>query len=1349
MQILKKAILLFFTLLPCLVFSQPGEDNLLASPSNAGCGLDGVIRLARKNPAFRNREAIMNREIINTPVVLDAQVTLPVVFHIISDDTTVVDDQVILNALKDLNDAFGKTGNYATGNGVDTKIRFCLARTDPDGGITNGITRSTSYFSNDLNRSIEDERLKKLVYWDPQQYINIWFVKNIQDENFVQFSCALTNGSQWKRIGTLGYAPMPGMPLDSADGIVVSEFGPVLAHEMGHYLGLYHTFEGGCNNSDCTTTGDRVCDTPPDGSYYPSSCSDPANTCHTDTLSNYSNGYFRQDVPDQVANFMDYNNWDCANMFTNGQAVRMKAAIAAFRTGLLAGKCNPPCNDNILASFTKTPLYPLPGETVTFTNNSTGAGSYQWFLNDSLVASGTNFKFTFRDTGAYKITLKAYNNPNCFASQSDKVIINCGVAARFFADKQQIASKQGFILDSIFFKNTSYNASAFKWFVSNDAGMAETMVSTARDLTYTFLQPGNYYIKLVASNGACTDTTLYFQVPVLDPTPDVRPVIYEAQCFNQTKVKLVFGICNNGYTPLAPGVPVAFYDADPRLPGAKKLGATFLLPDSLRGGCCSQQYTVIIDAARAGLNQIYVSFNDKGNLVPVKYPGSNVIEKDYTNNVVAEKFFRYQVAIQPSSATVMPGDSLQLSVTASPAGIQSSYKWSPAQFLTCNNCANPFVVPDSTRTFSVQATSEFGCFDTASVLIKVPPVYDYKLSIDNITCTADNDSLLVDFTVYNTYKKPLLPKGLPVSFYNKDPVAGIASLLQPLFKLPGSSNQPQQSFKTKIKAVRSGSVYGVVNDLGLSFPLKLPNSSFAEINYANNVASKAYEALTVTASNAGPVCENDSIRLKASSNLAGAAFTWSGPNNFTSTAQDPSFRSGSMNNAGVYSVIASVNGCSTASASTTVVLHESPVTEASANQPVCETGTLRLNASGPSANKYEWAGPNGFTSNQQGPSFNGVSAASAGTYTVVATSPDRCISQPSAVQVRINPKPVADFSAPDICLPATTVTFKNESSVSGSSITSFAWVFGDPQTGAANKDSVANPTHVFSAPGKFQVSLTVTAGNGCTASVSKSYAGIHEQPVARFQTDHAKGICAGEEISFFDNSNADNGTITTWTWLAGDGSPSVSYNDGSTPFKHTYSQPGNYKMTLAVKNDFGCANQNEWPVEVFSLPVVDAGPDQFILLGRSTQLNASVSQDVVSLIWTPQTYLSNANIPNPAVNGPAFDIRYAISVSNANNCKATDTVQVKLLRTIQVPNVFSPNGDGINDVWNVRFLADYPGCIVDIFDRYGKQVFHSVGYNKPWDGTRGGTPIPVGVYYYIITPKNGAPTVNGSVTVLR
>ena len=84
-----------------------------------------------------------------------------------------------------------------------------------------------------------------------------------------------------------------------------------------------------------------------------------------------------------------------------------------------------------------------------------------------------------------------------------------------------------------------------------------------------------------------------------------------------------------------------------------------------------------------------------------------------------------------------------------------------------------------------------------------------------------------------------------------------------------------------------------------------------------------------------------------------------------------------------------------------------------------------------------------------------------------------------------------------------------------------------------------------------------------------------------------------------------------------------------------------------------------------------------------------------------------------------------------------------------IPNVFSPNGDGIHDVWEIQYLESYPGATIDVFDRGGRLLYSSINYAKQWDGKFNGNPLPVGTYYYIINPKNGRNVISGSVTIIK
>jgi gliding motility-associated-like protein len=145
-----------------------------------------------------------------------------------------------------------------------------------------------------------------------------------------------------------------------------------------------------------------------------------------------------------------------------------------------------------------------------------------------------------------------------------------------------------------------------------------------------------------------------------------------------------------------------------------------------------------------------------------------------------------------------------------------------------------------------------------------------------------------------------------------------------------------------------------------------------------------------------------------------------------------------------------------------------------------------------------------------------------------------------------------------------------------------------------------------------------------------------------------------------------------------------------------------------------------------------------------------VTGNIVSYQWTPSTGLNDTTIEDP-VASPSVTTRYTLVVIDENHCEASGSIQVTVSgrAKIQVPNAFSPNGDGINDVWVITNLSIYPGATLDVYNRYGQLVFHTQNYNKPWDGTYNGKPLPVGTYYYIIDPKNNEKKIAGYVDIFR
>ncbi len=300
--------------------------------------------------------------------------TIPVVVHIIHNNGPGnISDAQVIQGIQDLNDGFANQSAYQDANGVDVEIVFCMALRDTNDYATNGITRDVNTLTN-MNMDNDDMSLKDINRWNPNDYMNIWLVNSI------------TSSSSGP--GVIGYAYFPGSHGQPEDGMVceASYFGSspensgLQIHEAGHYLGLYHTFQGGCSNNDCLNNGDRVCDTPPDNSTANVPCNAAVNTCTTDDDDLSTNNPFRPvsngglgDQNDLVRNHMDYGDLDCHITFTDGQKDRMRTVLPGSRNSLLKSKaCLAPCTDPITISFTASATTITIGASVNFSSTSTG-----------------------------------------------------------------------------------------------------------------------------------------------------------------------------------------------------------------------------------------------------------------------------------------------------------------------------------------------------------------------------------------------------------------------------------------------------------------------------------------------------------------------------------------------------------------------------------------------------------------------------------------------------------------------------------------------------------------------------------------------------------------------------------------------------------------------------------------------------------------------------------------------------------------------------------------------------------------------------------------------------------------
>jgi hypothetical protein len=196
----------------------------------------------------------------------------------------------------------------------------------------------------------------------------------------------------------------------------------------------------------------------------------------------------------------------------------------------------------------------------------------------------------------------------------------------------------------------------------------------------------------------------------------------------------------------------------------------------------------------------------------------------------------------------------------------------------------------------------------------------------------------------------------------------------------------------------------------------------------NGCSAKDTETITITqsptvvATNSSPVCNGTNVNLLATSDV-GVSYSWTGPNGYASSLQNPTISNAGSNNAGDYIVSATINGCK-GKDTTTLIVKPNPVTPiAGSNTPVCIDNTLSLTAISTPGSTYSWTGPNSFTSSVQNPSLTNISAVAAGYYSVIATL-DGCNSAAATTPVIVNPRPFVNISATpadSICNGATVI----------------------------------------------------------------------------------------------------------------------------------------------------------------------------------------------------------------------------------------------------------------------------------------------------------------------------------------
>lgn len=693
------------------------------------------------------------------------------------------------------------------------------------------------------------------------------------------------------------------------------------------------------------------------------------------------------------------------------------------------------------------------------------------------------------------------------------------------------------------------------------------------------------------------------------------------------------------------------------------------------------------------------------------------------------------------------GDTAQLIATL---GL-STYDWTPVDSISDPNIFDPLAWPVDTTTYMVTVTDTNGCVSSDSLTVIVNPLPIVSAGPDVQVCIGDSAQLnatggitfdwnpttgLDDPNIFNPWANPPDTTEYVVSVTDTNGCVNTDSVIVIVNPLPaidaGTDIQVCIGDTAQLNATTGFVTYDwtptdSLSDPAIFNPLAWPtDTTIYTVTVSDTNACANSDNVTVIVNplpnaDAGPVvqvCIGDSVQLDGS---GGDSYVWTPAGDLDDpNAEDP--WASPLDTAWFFVTVTDSNGCMNFD-STEVIVNPLPIVDAGPNLQMCVGDSVQLMASGGVG--YSWSPTTGLSD----PGIFNPMAGPADTtlYFVTVTDTNSCINIDSA-QVDVNPLPTVIMSADQhICLGDTTLVV----AVAGGA-TTYEWF---PNYNI--NDTTTNAPLVWPDTTTLYTVL-ITDTNGCQNS------GDVLIDVFRITSISDTMICEGDSVQLFANGPG----ATAWNWTPTTGlSDPTAQNPLASPAATTL-------YTVTVTDSTGCQDMAMVNVDVFTNPTADF---EFTIEPNCEGLYAeftNLSTNADTYLWMFSTGESSDDYE------PSHTFPYSTSMTttliaiNNNGCDDSLTYNMTVdafddYFVIEIPNVFTPNGDGINDIFEVVINGNLGECIdMQILNRWGQVLFESTGNNLTWDGyTADGKETPEGTYFYIIGVNELQ--YKGSLTILR